>query len=99
MHSYAEIDAARRTLCLGEYATLKEVKDAFRRLVKKHHPDKGAVDDAGRINDVINAYGVLIAYIGKYTYSFKSNDVLRQNPDELMKTIYGGDWMWGISGK
>ena len=38
MANFNEIDEARRLLGLGEVATLKEIKSAYRRLAHRHHP-------------------------------------------------------------
>ena len=43
MANFNEIDEARRLLGLGEAATLKEIKSAYRRLAHRHHPDKHIV--------------------------------------------------------
>ncbi len=40
MADFKEIDEARKTLGLTEYATLKEITGAYRRLSLKYHPDK-----------------------------------------------------------
>jgi hypothetical protein len=40
MVNFNELDEARRLLGLGEAATLKEIRSAYRRLAHHHHPDK-----------------------------------------------------------
>ena len=35
-----DIDKARKALKLGESATIPEIKEAYRRLSLKYHPDK-----------------------------------------------------------
>ena len=42
-------------------ATPEQIKDAYRELAKRHHPDVvgGAAPDVGKFRDVMEAYGVL----------------------------------------
>ena len=40
MADHNKIDEARKTLKLGESATIPEIKKAYRKLSLKHHPDK-----------------------------------------------------------
>lgn len=40
MANFLEIDEARKILGLGEVATLKEIKGAYRRLARRYHPDR-----------------------------------------------------------
>jgi len=37
---FGKIDRARKLLGLGEDASLKEIKEAYRRKAKKFHPDR-----------------------------------------------------------
>jgi curved DNA-binding protein CbpA len=41
---FKEIDKARRNLELGETASLKEIRDSYRRLSLKYHPDRRQSD-------------------------------------------------------
>ena len=45
MIRFEDIDMARKMLSLGERATLAEIKEAYRRLSLKYHPDKCADED------------------------------------------------------
>ncbi len=40
MITFKQIDEARKLLDLGEEATLHEIKEAYKKLAFKHHPDK-----------------------------------------------------------
>ena len=40
MIDFDEIEEARKLLGLGETGTLKEIKNAYRRLAHQYHPDK-----------------------------------------------------------
>ncbi len=41
MAKFEEIDEARRLFGLGEAATLKEIKQVYRKMAFRHHPDRG----------------------------------------------------------
>jgi len=72
--NFHEVDEARKLLELGETATLKEIKTAFRRLAKIHHPNKHTGDDAGEteiIKRLNKAYKLLTDHCSDYKYSFR----------------------------
>ena len=50
---------ARATLNVGQGATRREIKAAYRRLALEHHPDKGSADGGRRFQAISEAYGVL----------------------------------------
>ena len=78
--NFNEIDKARRLLGLGEAATLKENKTAYRRLAHYHHPDK---NDGNEMMKKLNrAYKVLMDYCNGYRYSFRQEDTARVYPEE-----------------
>jgi DnaJ-class molecular chaperone len=83
--NFNELEEARRLLGLGEAATLKEIKNAYRRLAHRYHPDKH--DSAKEENDEMmkklnRANKVLMDYRTGYKYSFKEEDVAKTYPDE-----------------
>jgi hypothetical protein len=86
--NFSEIDRARQRLGLGEAATLREIKSAYRRLAHRHHPDKH--DSAGDSNDVMKdlnrAYKLLVDYCNEYRYGFRREDVSRAYPEEDIET-------------
>jgi preprotein translocase subunit Sec63 len=88
-----DIDKARRVLGLGPTATLREVKEAYRSLAKKHHPDKEG--ESERFIEIQNAYRLLLEYINDYKYSFKPEEVRIQQPSKTLWSKYAEDWMWG----
>jgi preprotein translocase subunit Sec63 len=92
MANFKEIDTARRLLGLGEVATLKQIKRAYRRKARQYHPDRSGGEDAEgeemmkRLNW---AYKLLIEYCVQYGYSFKEEDVARTYPyDEYLRKWY-----------
>ena len=95
MPNFNEIEEARRLLGLGETATLKEIKSAYRILAHRHHPDKSREDDSARIEimkSLNRAYKLLMDYCNEYQYSFKEEDIARTYPyDEYLRT-YKDKW-------
>ena len=47
--TFDEINRARKLLDLGEDATLRDIKEAYRRKAKKFHPDGKAPDRKKRL--------------------------------------------------
>lgn len=88
-----DIKQARRTLGLGEYATLKEVKSAYRRMAKKHHPDHN--QDSDSMGEVARAYKLLMDYIGEYRYRLTPGEFRRQNPGLNWEEQVLDDPLWG----
>ncbi len=91
MANFNEIEEARKLLGLGEAATLKEIKKAFRTLAHRHHPDKHGGDNSaeGETMKRLNwAYKLLLEYCNEYKYSFKEEDIARTYPqDEYLRTF------------
>jgi len=92
MANFNEIEEARKLLGLGEAATLKEIKIAYRTLAHRHHPDKlgsAAGEKNGEAMKRLNwAYKLLTDYCNEYKYSFKEEDIARTYPhDEYLRTF------------
>jgi len=92
MANFNEIEEARNLLELGEAATLKEIKKAYRTLAHRHHPDKhnGVVggEPAETMKKLNWAYKLLMDYCSNYEYSFSEEDVARTYPhDEYLRTF------------
>lgn len=92
---YDELQEALRVLCLGERATLKEIKARHRELVKRCHPDTGITDEPEMIRKVNAAYRVLLDYVTGYRFSFDENEFYEQNPEERVwmqfaEQLFGG---------
>lgn len=98
MAKFKEINTARNLLNLDEEATLDDIKKAYNKMSKRYHPDKRSSrqkDNSEEMMKKINwAYKVLMEYIKGYRYSFKENDVRRNDPDYVMEK-FRHDWMWG----
>jgi DnaJ-class molecular chaperone len=100
MANFSEIEEARKLLGLGEAATLKEIKRAYRTLAHRYHPDKHSNapgEQTGEAMKRLNrAYKLLMDYCTNYKYSFREEDVAKTYPhDEYLRRYYYG-WFEGI---
>jgi len=100
MADFKQIDEARKLLGLAEDATLQEIKEAYRRLALKYHPDrckgKNKKEHEEMFKKISHANDTLIAYCAGYRHSFKEKDVKRNTMDkatyEHLKRFYDGWW-------
>ncbi|MFH1459407.1 MAG: DnaJ domain-containing protein [Candidatus Omnitrophota bacterium] len=100
MANFMQIDASRKILDLDEYATLNKIKDAYRTLAIKYHPDKCRGEKKKECEEmfkkIAQANDVLMSYCAGYKYSFKEKDVKRNTMDEefyeYLKRFYDGWW-------
>ena len=99
MGSFEEIDKARKSLGLGEFASLEEIKQAYRKKAFIYHPDKSGNENAQgeeMMKSLNLAYRLLIEYCSRYKYSFKEDDVDRAFPDDAYVRRYVYGWFEGI---
>jgi len=100
MREFNEIDQARKILGLAEYATLKDIEEAYRKLALKYHPDKCKDEKKDECEEkfkkIAHAKDLLAAYCDSYRYSFKEKDVKRSsyNKDfyKHLEKFYDGWW-------
>ncbi|GFO70324.1 molecular chaperone DnaJ [Geomonas limicola] len=92
--TFKELCLARAVFGLGERATLKEVKDRHRELVKRHHPDAGNGGDPAQIRKVNAAYRVLTDYLTEYRFSFSEDEFYEQNPEERLRRQFMDESLW-----
>jgi len=97
MANFEEIDKARKLLGLGDAAALEEIKQAYRRMAFRYHPDRGTEKQDEEMMKKLNwAYKLLTEYCARYIYSFKAEAVARVYPyDEYLRKYYYG-WFDGI---
>jgi len=92
--TYKKLRSAVRTFGLGERATLGDIKARYRQLAKHHHPDGGIAEDSEEIYRVIEAYRVIMEYVGDYRYCFSEREYLEQDPEERLRRKFGEDPLW-----
>ena len=94
--SFEEVEEARIILGLEEEATLGEIKEAYRRLTRRYHPDlcreRREVCEE-QIRKLNWAYEVLMSYVEGYRYSFRREDVRRNDPYRAVRRFYDEDWL------
>ena len=102
MANFKEIDEARKLLGIEETATLKDIRNVYRKLTFKHHPDKCKDEEKKgcekMFKKITYANDILMSYCAGYKYSFKKNDVEKETADkefyEHLKRFYDG-WFGG----
>ncbi len=97
--NFTEINEARRLLGLGEAATQKEIRSAYRRLAHHYHPDKhdSADEENNEMMKKLNrAYKMLMDYCTDYKYSLKEEDVARTYPYEEEMRKWRENWFNSI---
>lgn len=100
MADFKQIDEARKILGLAEEASMEEIKEAFRSLSLKYHPDRCKDQDKKHCEEMFKkinqAKDILLNYCANYKYSFKEKDVKKQVLDkqlyEHLKRFYDGWW-------
>jgi DnaJ-class molecular chaperone len=94
MSSLETLLKAKTLLGLSDKATLFEIKQRYRNLMHKWHPDKNPDDIktsqqmSVQIND---AYKVILDYCKHYEYSFKEEDIRDKSasPHEWWESRFG----------
>jgi len=100
MADFRQIDEARKLLGLDETATLEEIKEAYRHLSLKYHPDRCKDNEKKHCEEIFkkinHAKDILLAYCANYRYSFKEKDVKRSIFDketyQHLKRFFDGWW-------
>jgi len=97
---FKQISQARELLGLGETATLKQIKAAYKRAANRYHPDKCKDPDKAKCAEMMKkineAHELIMQYCAQYSYSFNEEDVRRTYPhDEYLRRYHHG-WFDGI---
>jgi DnaJ-class molecular chaperone len=97
---YEQLTAARKTLGLGEEATMDEIRGAFHGLIRQWHPDKSGGNAGGlhkeKSREIIEAHRTVTDYCKAYKISFTRESVNRYRPpEESWWEQFGHDPMWG----
>jgi len=70
---------ALEVLDLPPFITKDELKNRYRDLAKKYHPDVS--EDVKRMSEINEAYELLMHYIENFRYSFDNDEISKQMPD------------------
>ena len=96
---WSEIKAAAGLLGLGDKASLAEIKKAYRRLSKKHHPDvqKSPKQKTGEIamHELTEAYQTLLDYCTQYRFPLEPGENERLEGEDWWFERFGQDHLWG----
>ncbi len=100
MSDFKQVDGARRILGLGEDASMEEIKEAYRKLSLKYHPDRCVGKEKRHCEEMMrkinHAKDTVMAYCAGYRFSFKEKDVKKNSMDretyEHLKRFYDG-WL------
>lgn len=101
--SSKKVYKASQILNLGERATLEDVKNKYRKLIKKWHPDKCEKESLKKCKkkteEIVQAYDIIITYLNNYLYSFKKADIVHNLPVEIQmnekwKKQFQDDPLW-----
>jgi DnaJ-class molecular chaperone len=96
---WAEIKAAAELLGLGEDATLAEIKKAYRRQSKKHHPDVRRSlkqeDESIQMHELTESYKKLLQYCTEYRFSFVPGENEQFDGEDWWFERFGQDHLWG----
>ena len=96
---WARIKAAAALLGLGGKATLAEIKKAYRRMSKKHHPD---VQNQTRtksvkvaMHELTEAYNILVDYCAQYRFPLEPGENESLEGEDWWFERFGQDHLWG----
>ena len=95
MDLFQAVDKARKILGLGEDTTREEIREVYKQLIKKYHPDKTGdkrkyLEKSKQINW---AYSVIASYCDDYRFSFRREDVEKVDPAMRLKRQFSDDWL------
>lgn len=93
------IEQASQVLGLGEKASLAEIKQAFHRLSKRHHPDTGHEENNEEMYRITAAYEVLSRYCHEFRFPLRRMDAGEQeldiyDPEDWWQARFGQDPVW-----
>jgi len=101
--NFKDIDRARKILDLGATTSIKEIKDNYRKLSLKYHPDKHNSSSEKRkyeekIKEINNSYELLMNYCMRYPISFDAKEAMKIEEGEYIRQHFKRfyDDRWGV---
>ncbi len=97
---WKKIVAAKNLLGLESRATLPEIKQAYRGMSKKYHPDTMDSDDGSEdgnieMHELTEAYQTLIEYCSEYNFPLTPSDDEPLEGEDWWMDRFGYDSHWG----
>ncbi len=98
MGKHEDITQARKILGIYESETLKNIKNKFKQLIKKYHPDVCKMDKEvchKKTEEIINSYKIIMSYCDNYKFSFKKEEIEKYlSKEEFWEKQFGNDPIW-----
>lgn len=98
--TFDTINEARMILQLPEHATMEHIKEQYRTLIKRWHPDscEEAPETCEKMaRSITKAYRVIQDYCAMYQYSFERDEVKKYlTEDDWWRQRFGSDPIWGV---
>ncbi len=94
------LNQARRLLGLGETATRSEIRRAYYRLSKQHHPDQADVNkkNTEKMYQLTRAYELLSRYMEQYSFPLTPGDQHIYDAEDWWMERFGPDHHWRSKG-
>lgn len=95
---WKQICWAKELLGLGNKATLADIKNAFRKMCKIHHPDMNRAESSKNneiISQLVQAYEILLTYCNQYQFPLIPDGDEEVEPDDWWMDRFGQDPLWG----
>ena len=92
------IDEARQLLNLAERATMGEIKRAYRKMCKLHHPDVAGPEapaDGAVIRELTRGYDLLMRYCEQFRIPLVPAAGDHIDPEDWWLDRFGQDPLWG----
>lgn len=84
--NYDMIRQALKTFGLPVLTSAKDVKQKYRELAKRYHPD--VYEEKEKMVEINLAYEVLTHYMEEYRFTFSKDEILKQYPEEQHGTQF-----------
>jgi curved DNA-binding protein CbpA len=92
---YPELCTALEEFGFSERVSLGQIKERYRDLVRRYHPDRGVESDPEKIRRINEAYRILRSYCHDYLFDCSYQEFLEQYPEERLREQFGVDSLWG----